>query len=216
MIMKLKNHFLLLLALPMMMSCGSGGEGAGSAPAVVDTVGVVYDNIMTRRSVRKYKPQPVERAKMDSVVMCGLNAPNGQNRQAYEVRIVDDPEFINGVTKVYAEANPEAAAAPDFKTMFRNAPTVVFIAADTSYDMSAIDCGLLGGNMVLAAWSMGIGSCCLGSPTRFMLENPAAKPYLDKLGFSDGYKLLYVIGFGYPDETPAAKPRRTDMVRYVD
>lgn len=214
--MKLKNHFLLLLALPMMMSCGSGGEGAGSAPAVVDTVGVVYDNIMTRRSVRKYKPQPVERAKMDSVVMCGLNAPNGQNRQAYEVRIVDDPEFINGVTKVFAETNPKAAAEPGFKNMFRNAPTVVFIAADTSYDMSAIDCGLLGGNMVLSAWSMGVGSCCLGSPTRFMLETPAAKPYLDKLGFSDGYELLYVIGFGYPDETPAAKPRRTDMVRYVD
>ncbi len=214
--MKTKSNLLLLLALPMLMSCGGDGNGAASVPAGVDTAAVVYDNIMTRRSVRKYKPQPVERAKMDSIVACGINAPNGQNRQAYEVRIVDDADFIDGLTKVYVESNPKAAAEPGFKNMFRNAPTVAFIAADTSYDMSVIDCGLLGGNMVLSAWSMGVGSCCLGSPTRFMLETPAAKPYLDKLGFSDGYKLLYVIGFGYPDETPAAKPRRTDMVRYVD
>ena len=40
--------------------------------------------------------------------------------------------------------------------MFNNAPTVVFIANDPAYDMSQIDCGLLGENMILSAWSMGI------------------------------------------------------------
>ena len=113
--------------------------------------------------------------------------------------MVDNPEFIDGITAIYKKYNPEAAADASFKNMFRNAPTVVFIANDPSYDCSQIDCGLLGGNMILAAQSMGIGSCCLGGPARFM-RTPEAAEYLKKLEFSKGYELLYCIAFGYPDE----------------
>lgn len=81
--------------------------------------------------------------------------------------------------------------------------------------MSQIDCGLLGANMILTAQSMGIGSCCLGGPVRFM-KSPAAAGYLKKLDFSDGYELLYAIAFGYPDEAPAAKPRDTSKVKFID
>ena len=94
--------------------------------------------------------------------------------------------------------------------------TVVFIANDPSYDLSQIDCGLLGENMILSAWSMGIGSCCLGGPTRFMTSTPAAAGYLKKLDIPEGYQLLYCIAFGYPDETPAAKPRNAAKVKFID
>ena len=177
---------------------------------------VVIENILTRRSIRQYKPQAVNRDTMQIILNCGINAPNGQNKQSWEVRVVDNPEYINGLTEIFKKANPKVAEDPSFKNMFRNAPTVVFIARDTSYDMSQIDCGLLGGNMVLSAWSMGVGSCCLGGPVRFMLTTPEAAPYLEKLDFSDGYELLYCIAFGYPDETPAAKPRKADKVRFID
>ncbi len=177
---------------------------------------VVIENILTRRSIRQYQPQAVNRDTMQVILNCGINAPNGQNKQSWEVRVVDNPEYINGLTEVYKKKNPKAAEDPTFKNMFRNAPTVVFIARDTKYDFSQVDCGLLGGNMVLSAWSMGIGSCCLGGPARFMLAEPEAKPYLEKLGFSEGYELLYCIAFGYPAETPAAKPRDAQKVRYVD
>lgn len=128
------------------------------------------------------------------------------NKQSWEVRVVDNPEFINGLTEIFKKENPKAAERPGFQNMFNNAPTVVFIANDPAYDMSQIDCGLLGENMILSAWSMGIGSCCLGGPVRFM-KSPAAVEYMKKLGFSEGYELLYAIAFGYPDEMPAAKPR---------
>ena len=39
---------------------------------------------------------------------------------------------------------------------------------------------------------------------------------VQKLDFSEGYELLYCIAFGYPDETPAAKPRNAEKVRFVD
>lgn len=175
----------------------------------------VVETIMSRRSIREYKPQPVEREKMEQIINCGINAPNGMNKQSWEIRVVDNPEFINGITDLYKKENPKAAERPGFKNMFNNAPTVVFIANDPSYELSQIDCGLLGENMVLSAWSMGIGSCCLGGPVRFM-KSPAAADYLKRLEFSEGYELLYAIAFGYPDETPAAKPRKAEKVRFID
>jgi nitroreductase len=176
----------------------------------------VIEAIMSRRSIRKYKPEPVSRETMETILECGINAPNGMNKQSWEIRVVDNPDFINGITEVYKKANPKAAEDPSFKNMFRNAPTVVFIAHDPGYDCSQIDCGLLGENMILSAWSMGIGSCCLGGPVRFINTNPEAAPYLQKLGFSEGYRLLYCIAFGHPDETPDAKPRKKEKVMFVE
>ena len=181
-----------------------------------DGTNAVIENILTRRSIRKYLPQAVNRDTMQIILNCGINAPNGQNKQSWEVRVVDNPDFINGLTEVYKKENPQAANEPGFKNMFRNAPTVVFVANDGAYDFSQVDCGLLGGNMMLSAWSMGIGSCCLGGPARFMTDSPAAAEYLKKLDFPEGYKLLFCIAFGYPDETPAAKPRNAAKVRFID
>lgn len=178
----------------------------------------VVETIMARRSVRKYKPQPVPREVMRTIVECGIHAPNGMNAQPWEVRVVDDPEFLEGVTALQLEEmdpeRREAMTGEGFRNMFRNAPTVVFIAnkADGS---GQIDCGLMGGNMILAARSMGIGSVCLGGPVAFMRSEKAAD-YLRRLGFSEGYSLLYAIGFGYPDEEPEAKPRDASKVVFVD
>ena len=191
-------------------------DAATSDASTEKGTNTVIENILSRRSIRKYLPQAVNRDTMQVILNCGINAPNGQNKQSWEVRVVDNPDFINGLTEIYKKENPQAANDPGFKNMFRNAPTVVFIANDGAYDFSQVDCGLLAGNMMLSAWSMGIGSCCLGGPARFMTTSPAAAEYLKKLDFPEGYKLLFCIAFGYPDETPAAKPRNAAKVRFVD
>ena len=210
----------MLVGAGMFVLCSCTSQGSRQKEVVADSVSVsqvnpVVETIMSRRSIRKYKPEAVEREKMQTIVECGINAPNGMNKQSWEVRVVDNPEFINGLTEIFKKENPKAAERPGFKNMFNNAPTVVFIANDPAYDMSQIDCGLLGENMILSAWSMGIGSCCLGGPVRFM-KSPAAAAYMKKLGFSEGYELLYAIAFGYPDEMPAAKPREVSKVKFVD
>lgn len=214
---KLKSMAMAALLLPL-VACGGGNQQAQtvaeSAPDSVENQ--VIENIMTRRSIRQYKPQPVNRDTMQIILNCGINAPNGQNKQSWAIRVVDNPEYINGLTEIYKKKNPKIAEDPSFKNMFRNAPTVVFIANDKSYDFSQVDCGLLGGNMVLSAWSMGIGSCCLGSPIRFMQTEPEAADYLKRLNIPEGYQLLYCIAFGYPDETPAAKPRDMGKIMFVD
>lgn len=212
----LKQTAFAVLLLPLMAYGGGAQQQAPAETPVQDSLkNQVVETIMTRRSVRQYKPQAVEREKMQTIVECGINAPNAMNKQPWEVRVVDNADYINGVTELYKKANPKAAEDPAFKNMFRNAPTVVFIGHDTKSESSPFDCGLLAENMMISAWSMGIGSCCLGSPARFM-KTPEAAEYLQKLGFSEGYELLYCIGFGYPDEAPAAKPREAAKVKFVE
>ncbi len=207
----------MLAGVGLMLLCSCGPRVREESQVVNEsTENAVVETILSRRSIRRYQPQAVHRDTMQIILNCGINAPNGQNKQSWEIRVVDNPEFINGVSEIFKKENPKMAEDPNFKNMFRNAPTVVFIANDTSYDCSQIDCGLLGENMILAAQSMGIGSCCLASPTRFMATHPAAAEYLKRLDFPEGYQLLYCIAFGHPDEAPAAKPRKAEKIRYID
>ena len=184
--------------------------------ADIDTASVVNDLMMSRRSIRAYKDSVISRVTLNEILKYGINAPNGQNLQSYEIRVIDSPALIDSITQAVVKDNPKIAERDGFKNIFVNAPCVVCIACDTQYDMAQIDCGLLGENIILAAWAKGIGSCCLGSSARWILDSPSAKPYLDRMAFSKGYKLLYCIALGYPAETPKAKPRRDDMIKFMD
>lgn len=172
----------------------------------------VIENIMTRRSIRAYKPYTVARDTMHTILECGINAPSGMNRQSWEVRVVDDPAVMSETVSLMAAGNPEVDPGA-VKGCFRGAPVMVFIANDPAYDFSVIDCGLLSENIMLSGWSMGIGSVCLGSPVRFLRNAPEA---LAKLGFSEGYTPVICIGMGYPAESPDAKPRDPGKVRFVE
>ena len=178
----------------------------------------VVETLMTRRSIRAYKPEPVEKEIMDKILEVGINAPSGMNRQPWEIRVVDNEEYLGGITELQRQnTDPDAPynpfSDPNLRNIFRNAPTVVFIAYTPGL-CSQVDCGLLAGNMVNTAWAYGIGSCIQMGPVQFM-KTDIAKPYVDKLGFSEGYELIMAIGFGYPDETPDAKPRDASKIQYV-
>ena len=174
----------------------------------------VINAIMERRSIRKYLDKPVEHEKLEIVVRCGINAPSGMNRQPWIVRVVENQQLINDVTEVYKKENAEQVKRdPTFKNMFRNAPNLICVC--TPKNGGDLDAGLLGENMMLAAQSLGLGTCCLGGPVRFLNSNPKAKFFLDKLDIPEGYQLNYILAIGYPDESPAAKPRDASKVKYV-
>lgn len=177
-----------------------------------DYENAAIENIMTRRSIRKYAEGPVARETMQTIMECGINAPSGQNKQSWEVRIVDNPDTMKEIISLMAAGNPEVDPGM-IKGCFRGAPTMVFIANDPSYDFSVIDCGILSQNIMLSGWSLGVGSVCLGSPIRFLRNAPEA---IEKLGFSEGYTPVICIGMGYPAESPEAKPRDTSKVRFLD
>ena len=172
------------------------------------------ETIMERRSIRKYKPETVARETLEKIMECGINAPNGQNKQSWEVRVVDNPVVMDEIKAVVAEAYGDKAEMA--VGCFRGAPVMVFIARDLNYDFSAYDCGLLAENIMLSAQSLGVGSICLGSPVRFINDNPACAPILERLGFSEGYEFCLCVGLGYADEAPEAKPRMKEKVKFVE
>ena len=177
---------------------------------------IVMENIMTRRSIRDYKEEPVCREQMAKILESGIYAPSAINMQPWAVRVVDNKEFIDGVTAIAVASNPKIAEQPGFRNLFRNAPTVAFIACPEESYSGEYDCGLLSQNMMLSAWSMGIGSCCLGSVVPVM-NSPEAKPYLDRLQLPADYKLQVAIAFGYPEgEIPVAPERDASKAYYVE
>lgn len=209
---------LAIIAAALMLSacCNKSNEMNDNHLTKEDAV---VETLMTRRSIRAYKPEPVEKEIMNKILEVGINAPSGMNRQPWEIRVVDNEEYLGGITELQRQnMDPDAPhnpfSDPNLRNIFRNAPTVVFIAYTPGL-CSQVDCGLLAGNMVNTAWAYGIGSCIQMGPVQFM-KSDIAKPYVEKLGFSEGYELIMAIGFGYPDETPDAKPRDASKIKYVE
>ena len=175
----------------------------------------VINAIMARRSIRQYHQVPVCRDTLMQIMTCGINAANGQNKQSWEVRIIDNPTTLQQVQDLMAAGNPTLPAEM-VRGCMRGAPVMTFIARDLGYDFSAYDCGLLAGNIMLAAQSLGVGSICLGSPVRFINDAGNSAEILSLLGFSEKYELSLCVGLGYANETPAAKPRDINKVQFVD
>ena len=209
--MKLSKMIFAALIAATVISCTEQPK----EQTVMEDKNEVIENIMARRSIRKYQDKPVSRDTLNKIMECGINAPNGQNKQSWEVRIVDNPTVMEEIKDAMAKGHPDMDAEM-IKGCFRGAPVMVFIARDLSYDFSAYDCGLMSQNIMLSAWSMGVGSICLGSPVRFLTDNDVCKPVLEKLGFSEGYELCLCIGLGYADESPEAKPRDMGKVKFIE
>lgn len=179
----------------------------------------VIDAIMARRSIRQYKETPVPRELLQQIAECGVNAPNAMNKQEWEVRILDDANYMNEVTELMKQEIPQFvnSDAPGFRNAFRNATALIAVACpDDEHGMTLINVGLMGENMCLAAQELGLGTCIMAAPSIFMNSSASAKPYLDKLGFTPGYKLRYFLAVGYPDETPNAKPRDLGKIKFVE
>ena len=190
-------------------------EMTGIEADICMEVNPVLSSIMARRSIRKYLDKPVEHEKLEVIVKCGINAPSGVNRQPWVVRVVEDQQLIADVTEVYKQENAEMVKRDkDFKNMFRNAPNLICVCTPANGG-GELDAGLLGENIMLAAQSMGLGTCCLGGPVRFLLSNEKCKFFLDRLDIPADYKLNYIIAIGYPDEQPDAKPRDVSKVKFI-
>lgn len=170
-----KIFITMIVVIITLMGC------APSAPQE-KTENAVIEAIMARRSIRQYHTTPVSRDTLMQIMTCGINAANGQNKQSWEVRIVDNPTTIAQIQDLMAAGNAKLDPAM-VKGCMRGAPVMVFIARDLNYDFSAYDCGLLAGNILLSAQSLGVGSIVLGSPVRFINDAENSAEILHILGY---------------------------------
>ena len=91
--MKTISRLFLIAGLVSLSACTPSQKNAETQN--VTSENQVIETIMSRRSIRKYRQQPVEMEKLQQILDCGINAPNGQNKQSWEIRVVNTPEYIS-------------------------------------------------------------------------------------------------------------------------
>ena len=188
----------------------------------------VLENIYARRSNRNYKPDPVPGEILLELVKAGIYAPTARNQQAWRFVVVTNQAEIdkyadrakqlwqkNLALNVAATLGIGGKAISNYAKMmktpalhlFYHAPALVFIFAPKGR-LVAEDCACAAENMMLAAKSLGIGSCWIG------LAGPLGtdKKTLSELKVPKGYLLRATIVFGYPTNDVQKAPARNEDV----
>ena len=170
----------------------------------------VLNCLLTRRSVKKYLSQPVEKEKLDAVLEAGTYAACGMGRQAGKIVVLQNPDDIAQLEKMNASilGNPDAHP-------FYGAPVVCVVFADTNVNTWVEDGSLAIGNMMNAAESLGVASCWIHR-AREVFDSDAGKALLRKWGVPEGYRGVGNCILGYrKGEKPEAAPRKDGRVYHV-
>ena len=167
------------------------------------------ENIMNRRSIRKYKPGQISREELDTVLNAGICAPTGMNRQSPILIAVQNKDVRDKLSRM------NAAVMGVDSDPFYGAPTVVVVLAAAGSPHAVQDGSLVMGNMMNAAKAMGLGSCWINR-AKEVFATEEGKQLLAQWGVEGDYIGVGNCILGYPDEEPAMKPRKPDYIRYVD
>lgn len=166
--------------------------------------------MLSRRSVKKYKSDPVPKELIQTVANAGIHAASGLNMQAPIVLAITDKELIQKLSKLNAGDDPFHRADP-----FYGAPCVLVVLADKKVGTRVYDGSLVMGNMLLAAHSLGLGACWIHR-ARETFETDDGKAILKTLGIEGEYEGIGNCILGYADMTPADKPRKENRIYYID
>jgi nitroreductase len=166
--------------------------------------------MLTRKSIKKYKPDPVSKELIDKVIEAGLNAPSGLNKQSPIILAVTNKEIRDKLSKLNAGKDPFFRADP-----FYGAPVVLVVLADKSVPTRVYDGSLVMENLQLAAHALGLGACWIHR-AKETFEMDEGKEILKSLGIEGEYEGVGNCILGYPDIDPEKKPRKANRVYYID
>ena len=178
--------------------------------------------IRKRRSIRKYKPEQISDADLETIMEAAIYAPSAMNQQKWHFTVIQNKDMIDNIVSIIKEniMNSgiefliEKASTPGYNT-FYNAPTVVLVTGDEKAKFVQFDCGAAAQNIALAARSLNIGSCVMTS-SGFLFASEKGNELKKELGIPDGYNHMCAVALGYQDcETPDAPPRNQDVINYV-
>ena len=158
----------------------------------------MMEGLMTRRSVRKYTDQKIDKATLTEIIRAAQYAPTAHNRQPWEFLVVDDREVLANLRHIQR-----------WTSFAKDAACVVFVLGDVSQSFNRdkenekwsfvdVDCAIATENLMLAAWAKGIGTCyCGAAPMQKVVD--ALK---ERLHLPDNIRPFAIVPMGYPAETP--------------
>ena len=165
-------------------------RASSAQPVVTSAEDVVYENILTRASVRTYLDKPVDSAKIERLLRAGMAAPSAADKRPWHFVVVTDRELLDGLAK----ANPNAGFA-------KKAPLAIVVCGDMNKtlqgggkDFWIQDVSAASENILLAAHAMGLGAVWTGTypaPDR-------CKAVAEVLGLPKYLVPFNTIVIGYP------------------
>ena len=166
--------------------------------------------IKSRRSVKKFKSDPVPKALIEKIVEAGSWAPTGLNWQSPIILAVTNKELRDKLSRLNFLSDSDKRVDP-----FYGAPVVLVVLADKTKHTYVYDGSLVMGNMLLEAHSLGLGACWIHR-AKETFNSEEGKAILKELGIEGEYEGIGNCVVGYPDMTPADKPRKENWVYYVE
>jgi nitroreductase len=148
----------------------------------------VYQCIRTRVAVRSFTPDPVPGSVIEKILRAGRWAPSQRNRQPWHFIVVQDRQTLKELGSLTANG-PYIA----------DAPLAIAIAMENAR-MPQFDAGRLIENMLLAAWSEGVGTCFVGG-----FDHEKVK---ELLHIPESMEFITAMPYGYPTEAAKAGGKR--------
>lgn len=170
----------------------------------------VIENMITRRSCRGYKPDMIPEDVLEEILKAGTYAATGMGKQSPVILAVTNPEVRQRLSEVNAEIMGVDSDP------FYGAPVVLVVLADKKRPTYVYDGSLVMGNLMLAAHSLGVGSCWIHrAKEEFQL--PEGKEILESLGIEGDYEGIGHCVLGYTEgEYPHTKPRKENWVYTIN
>lgn len=169
----------------------------------------VINNMKTRRSIRKYKPDMIPEDVLNRIIEAGTYAATSMGKQSPIIIAVTNKEIRDKFSKMNAEIMGVDSDP------FYGAPVVLIVLADKARPTYVYDGSLVMGNLMLAAHAEGIGSCWIHR-AKEEFESAEGKAFLKSLGIEGDYEGIGHCVLGYTDgEEPKAMPRKENYVYCV-
>ena len=169
----------------------------------------VINNMKTRRSIRKYKPDMIPEDVLNRIIEAGTYAATGMGKQSPIIIAVTNKEIRDKFSMMNAEIMGVDSDP------FYGAPVVLIVLADKARPTYVYDGSLVMGNLMLAAHAEGIGSCWIHR-AKEEFESAEGKAFLKSLGIEGDYEGIGHCVLGYTDgEEPKAMPRKENYVYCV-
>ncbi|TEU04757.1 MAG: nitroreductase [Candidatus Aminicenantes bacterium] len=168
----------------------------------------LYELILSRRSIRQFKPEPVSRSILEKLINAARLAPSGANLQPLEFVVVDEEEVrkrlfpcLRWAAYIAPEGNPQPGHEPV-------AYVVVLVNLKLRKKGYERDVGAAVENMILAAWEERVGSC--------WIANADIEKIRDMLNVPEDYKVDSVLALGYPAEEPITEELKESVKYWKD
>ena len=190
----------------------------------------VIDLLINRRSIRKYETGQISDEELNLIIEAGRHAPSGGNNQSSHFIVIQNKEILDQLKTLVENqfANMEVSEEDYINLKFSitqskkgeydftyGAPTLVIAANDRTYGNAMADCAVALENMMIAAFSLGVGSCWVNQ-LRWLSGNKTVVGFLKNLGLKDEEIICGALVLGYPvEKNLPPRVRKGNDVTYI-